>query len=121
MIQVELQSKHPHNSFWIELVHKEKEKPVELIKALEKAGWKLTGKLPPLSPEVRDENGRMDFAAMKLLKYKVIKSHYSKQGSGMFGMFTPAEKKNFTKEVKSILKQFGITVTSRELTFQDLI
>jgi hypothetical protein len=118
MIKAEFETKHPHNTNWIRMEYGEYEEPSELIEELKNAGWKQGYKLPPKSEVIFDNNGnRVGFA-----KTKYNEVTYSKVGSGIFGMWTPAEKKANMLEARKILKNHGIKkVPVIKLSLQDLL
>ena len=102
-IKARLVAKSPYTTWCVELTYPEKEIPKELFKDLENYGWKsYGGNVPPIHGE------------------KEIS--FSKDGAGIFCGWTPEERQANLKEVRRILKQYGlVNVPKVRLTLEDLL
>lgn len=109
-LMVGFQSMAPHNTKWIAINFNVNDHPDQLLAAFEAYGWKTTsaGSLAPLLPP-SPVNDRMQIELFK-------------DGTGLFGGWTPTEKRKFVKEAKAIMVANGVEeYYDQKLTYADLV
>lgn len=85
-------SKVPHKTLWLEIAYPIGEKPTGLLKALQEVGWANDPRFhAPIAP--------VDDIQVISLQCR---------GSGMFGNWTPAERRQFMHNAQRILVEFGL-------------
>jgi hypothetical protein len=118
-VRVQFQSKNPHNTLFVKVWADANNEPKEMYEALEKAGFEQEKvfPLPPIAAEAYYDAGypRGD-------KTPTITRYFCKSGNGLFGGWTPAEKKVNLPAARGVLRKFGfIRVTHRKLTLEDML
>ncbi len=109
-VMVGFQSKAPHTTRWVAINFNVNERPEQLLAAFEAKGWKTTsaGALSPMF-EPMPINDRMQIDLFK-------------DGTGLFGGWTPTEKRKLVKEAKTILVNNGVEeYYDQKLTLADLM
>lgn len=103
-VKVEFQSKHPHITCWLHIEYPEHQPPEKLFKALRDIGWTNEGCAPPSPLNGCAEEG------------------FSRKGTGLFGGWTPAERRKFMKDARAALYMQGFQrVAVHKLSFAELI
>lgn len=103
-ITVSFNSKHPHETLWIELCYPEATPPAELIADLSAIGFieDGLGQAPPLDG--------------------VACVHLGKRGCALFAGWTDDERRENLKQARAVLRHHGfVGVPHNKLTWHDLI
>lgn len=99
MLSAELQSKHPHDTFFLQ-IKSDAKLPPKLIADLEKAGWK-----PSPSPSALDGE---------------VTAYFSSPGTDLFGGWTAEERKAKVLALKTVIKTWCLKLGVRKLDTSDL-
>lgn len=108
IVGMRLCSKHPHDTYWLEVQYVKSFPTAEFEKLLP-PGWKV----PPFWHDVPE--GAYDGNIIP------AERHYSKDGSDLFHGWTVKEGKANLKEIVLAFKPFGINLKKHKLGFRDLI
>ena len=96
-------SKEPHSTLWIEIQFPSKDRPTRLIEGL--AGIGFRSEVPPVPP---------------LSGVQTI--DLVKEGTGIFGSWTPEEYRVNMREARALLRSYGFrNVPRKRLTPMDLL
>lgn len=111
------ESKHPHDTRWLKLSYSEGAIPTALLRDLAAVGWTWDAgmcKRDTYDPQVPVPHapafgGRVEVGIVA-------------NGSGLFGSWSPAEKRRYMREARRVLTMHGfVKVPHYKLTLADLL
>lgn len=124
MLIFQFESKNPHNTYWLQAYYEQGDeaKLEEFEKAASTIGWYPYNKHPdagfrfvPAETHFRQVFHGMDnkFASLEF---------DGPRGSGIFNLWTDAERTRFARQMRALCKQFSnYKVLHRKLTLEDLL
>jgi hypothetical protein len=118
-VRVQFQSQNPHNTLFLRVWADANNEPTEMYAALNKLGF-TQDEVPPAPPIPAEHCYAAGYA--KGDKTLIVEQTFVKGGSGLFGSWTPEEKKVNVPAVRGALRKFGfVRIDHRKLRLEDML